>query len=158
MEFKEAAIKIVGNHTNPREECLEGAAAANPEKVLKTAEAVTQNAQNSQGDQIQRLTKQMEELTMGMAKIHKEMSNMIGQTEPVSESPGWRTEPRRPYRDRWKPPENYDRRSPDRFDSRRRPICRYCHRMGHMEKDCYRKNLNDYALGKRADPRGDHRE
>lgn len=79
MEFKEATITIVGKPTGLPKEYPEMTGATSPEKTQKPMDTVMQSAQNSSVDQLQMLTKQMEELAVGMATMQREMRQLVGQ-------------------------------------------------------------------------------
>lgn len=96
MEFKEATITIVGNPTGPQGDHSEIVGAIGSDKTQKATGTVIQGAQNSSGEQLQLLIKQMEELAVGMAAIQREMRQITGQPTPSVEEPKWRFELRRP--------------------------------------------------------------
>ncbi|XP_063772799.1 uncharacterized protein LOC135044372 [Pseudophryne corroboree] len=166
LDFKEAAITITGNQSGREEEYPElvdfresselmGATASSPERPKRVRDPVVQSSQHPSGDQIQTLRKQMEELTVGMAEIQREMRLLARPPTPNSGEPRWRSERQRSARRRWEPPPEYGRRPSDQFDSQGRPVCHRCQAIGHIERNCDQiEHLNSNAPRTETEPRG----
>ncbi|XP_075719838.1 uncharacterized protein LOC142760526 [Rhinoderma darwinii] len=143
LDFKELSIRILGVELNQESTKFAVCPAdsygdaklmcpVSPGNTLLAA----QGAQVQIPDAVADLKDQVAILTKSLEKVCHKLEQLEMRPQPECESPQHRSRPTDSAS------KGYYRRSgrlpTDRFDTHGRPICKHCHKSGHVERECWR--------------------